>query len=140
MFRTISCIFFPQLTRFKVFSFHNVMRSYQLPDREYVRPGSLVLITTGAPQGTVLNPLVFTLYTSDSAYKSPLWHIKKNSGDTAVVGCVKEGDKKEYRKVISALTHWSRDNGLVLNAAKTKEMDVDFGNPRSQHLLVQIVG
>ncbi|KAI3374721.1 hypothetical protein L3Q82_021026 [Scortum barcoo] len=48
-----------------------------------------VVSSTGAPQGTVLAPLLFTLYTSDFCYNSELCHIhiqKKYADDTAIVG------------------------------------------------------
>ncbi|KAI3359287.1 hypothetical protein L3Q82_002808 [Scortum barcoo] len=45
-----------------------------------------VVSSTGAPQGTVLAPLLFTLYTSDFCYNSELCHIQKYADDTAIVG------------------------------------------------------
>ncbi|KAI3374495.1 hypothetical protein L3Q82_005977 [Scortum barcoo] len=43
-----------------------------------------VVSSTGAPQGTVLAPLLFTLYTSDFCYNSELCHIQKYADDTAI--------------------------------------------------------
>ena len=45
-----------------------------------------VLCSTGAPQGTVLSPVLFTLYTSDFTYNSESCHIQKFSDDSAIVG------------------------------------------------------
>ncbi|XP_078802582.1 uncharacterized protein LOC144991990 [Oryzias latipes] len=62
---------------------------------QFVRLQSCVSETltsnTGAPQGTVLSPFLFTTYTADFQYHSELCHLQKYSDDTAVVGCVKDG-------------------------------------------------
>ena len=44
---------------------------------------------TGAPQGTVLSPLFFTLYTSNFQVNSETCHLQKLSGDTAAVGFIR---------------------------------------------------
>ncbi|KAI3364496.1 hypothetical protein L3Q82_011282, partial [Scortum barcoo] len=58
-----------------------------------------VVSSTGAPQGTVLAPLLFTLYTSDFCYNSELCHIQKYADDTAIVGCIRDDREEEYRKL-----------------------------------------
>ncbi|KAI3375734.1 hypothetical protein L3Q82_004033 [Scortum barcoo] len=55
-----------------------------------------VVSSTGAPQGTVLAPLLFTLYTSDFCYNSELCHIQKYADDTAIVGCIRDDREEEY--------------------------------------------
>ncbi|KAI3351074.1 hypothetical protein L3Q82_005641 [Scortum barcoo] len=57
-----------------------------------------VVSSTGAPQGTVLAPLLFTLYTSDFCYNSELCHIQKYADDTAIVGCIRDDREEEYRR------------------------------------------
>ncbi|KAI3365706.1 hypothetical protein L3Q82_010151, partial [Scortum barcoo] len=51
----------------------------------------VVVSDTGAPQGTVLSPFLFTLYTTDFQYNSESCHLQKFSDDSAVVGCIREG-------------------------------------------------
>lgn len=52
--------------------------------------------STGAPQGTVLSPVLFTLYTSDFQYNSEFCHVQKFVDDTAIVGCIRSGQEDEY--------------------------------------------
>ena len=62
-----------------------------------------VVSSTGAPQGTVLSPVLFTLYTSDFQHNSGLCHVQKYSDDTAIVGCIKDGMEGEYRSLVEDL-------------------------------------
>ena len=108
-----------------------------LTDRpQYVRLGDcrsdIVVSSTGAPQGTVLSPVLFTLYTSDFQYNSESCHVQKFADDTPIVGCVRNGQEEEYRKLIQDFVEWCNSNHLRLNTTKTKEMVVDFRRPRPQ--------
>ncbi|KAK3565650.1 hypothetical protein QTP86_013463 [Hemibagrus guttatus] len=85
-----------------------------------------VVSNRGAPQGTVLSPFSFTLYTSDFQYKSESCHLQKFSGHTAVVGCIRDGQESEYRGLLDNFVDWCTRNDLLLNGMKTKDMVVDF--------------
>ena len=100
----------------------------------------VVSCSTGAPQGTVLSPFLFTLYTSDFRHNTTLCHIQKFSDDTAIVGCVSEGNDLEYREVISNFVSWCELNQLHLNTSKTKEMMIDFRRETSHFSPVNIQG
>ncbi|XP_055493496.1 uncharacterized protein LOC129698391 isoform X1 [Leucoraja erinacea] len=85
-----------------------------------------VVCNDGAPQGTVLAPFLFTLYTTDFNYKSDTCHVQKYSDDTAIMVCVRNGQEEEYRNFCA----WSEENCLILNTTKTKEMVVNFGRSK----------
>src|SRR4029434_10132780 len=45
-----------------------------------------------------------------------------------------------YRKEVNLLTTWCRDNNLLLNVSKTKEIVVDFRKSHSEHPPLTIDG
>ncbi|KAI4895084.1 hypothetical protein NFI96_026219 [Prochilodus magdalenae] len=101
---------------------------------QYVRlkdcTSETVVSSTGAPQGTVLSPFLFTLYTSDFKYNSETCHMQNFSDDTAIVACVRGGQEAEYRNLVEDFVAWCHKNNLLLNTSKTKEMVVDFRRAR----------
>ncbi|KAI3372211.1 hypothetical protein L3Q82_007046 [Scortum barcoo] len=98
-----------------------------------------VVSSTGAPQGTVLAPLLFTLYTSDFFYNLELCHIQKYADDTAIVGCIRDDREEEYRRLVGDFAAWCHTNHLQLNTSKTKELVIDFGRsrPRPRPVLLE---
>lgn len=84
-----------------------------------------LVTNTGAPQGCILSPLLFTLYTSDCRCLDNTCQLFKYADDTALVAkCI--NDDIMYRESVVAFTKWCSDNFLELNVKKTKEMCVDF--------------
>ncbi|TWW77998.1 putative RNA-directed DNA polymerase from transposon BS [Takifugu flavidus] len=111
---------------------------------QYVRlhdcESEVVVCSTGAPQGTVLSPFLFTLYTSDFSHNSDSCHLQKFSDDTAIVGRVSEGNELEYREVITNFVAWCELNHLRINTSKTKEVVIDFSRKAPHTAPVNIQG
>ncbi|KAK3574354.1 hypothetical protein QTP86_005145 [Hemibagrus guttatus] len=94
---------------------------------------SIITLSTGAPQGCVLSPLLFTLLTHNCAAMHSSNHIVKFADDTIVVGLISKNDRSAYRQEVQRLTVWCKANSLSLNVDKTKEMVVDFRRAQSDH-------
>jgi hypothetical protein len=75
----------------------------------------------GAPQGCVLSPLLYSLFTPDCTARHDSKTIIKLADDTTVVGLITDNDETAYREEVRDLTMWCKDNNLSLNVIKTKE-------------------
>ncbi|KAF7664428.1 hypothetical protein LDENG_00178610, partial [Lucifuga dentata] len=86
-----------------------------------------------APQGCVLFPLLFSLYTNDYTSSHPSVKLLKFADDTSVVGLIQDTDEYACRKEAEKLTTWCSQNNLELDTFKTVEMVVDFGKKLPQN-------
>ncbi len=84
-----------------------------------------ITLNLGAPQGCVLSPLLFFLYTHDCVSSHSSTSIVKFADDTVVLGLISNNDTA-YLDEVERLTSWCQDNCLSLNVSKTKELTVDF--------------
>ena len=95
-------------------------------------------INTGTPQGTVISPFIFTLYTNDCTSKNDKQKIIKFSDDTAVVDLTES--HQCFVDSVKEFSDWCEQNFLELNVGKTKEMVVDFKTNRTDVGELQING
>ena len=94
---------------------------------QYVRLNGLlssaIRTNTGAPQGTVLAPFLFTADCSSTDESRP---VAKFADDTELVGKISNNEDAIYHKQTENFVNWCHKNYLYLNVSKTKEMCTDF--------------
>ncbi len=84
-----------------------------------------ITLNIGAPQGCVLSPLLYSLYTHDCVSSHSSTSIIKFADDTVVLGLINNDDETAYLDEVERLTSWCQDNCLSLNVSKTKELIMD---------------
>lgn len=93
-----------------------------------------VVSNTGAPQGTVLSPFLFTLYTTDFRVLSPAEVVKRIS----LSWLHQQRAESEDRSVGGDFVSWCNQSHLHLNITKTKELVVDLRKTKTLVTLVSI--
>ena len=89
-----------------------------------INTSATLILNTGAPQGCVLSPLLYSLFTHDCMARhdsNTLIKFANYNNDTA------------YREEVRDLAVWCQNNNLSLNVTKTKEMIVDYRKRRTEH-------
>ncbi|KAI5621461.1 hypothetical protein C0J50_18870 [Silurus asotus] len=119
------------------FSLCNWIQDFLTGRPQSVRIGNSIYssttLSTGAPLGCVLSPLLFTLLTHDCVAMHSSNHTIMFADDTTVVGLISKNDKSAYREEVQRLTAWCGANSLSVNVDKTKERVVDFRRAQSDH-------
>jgi hypothetical protein len=85
-----------------------------------------IILNVGAPQGCVLSPVLFVLYTNGMKWNSRDTIVVKYADDTMIAGLIKNDDDSEYLACIDFVNSWCRANYLDINGSKTKEVIFDY--------------
>ena len=90
-------------------------------------------LNTGAPQGCVLSPLLYSLFTHNCVALHASNSIIKFVEDATVEGLITNNDETANGEEVRVLGVWCQENNLSLNISKTKEMIVDFRKQQREH-------
>jgi Reverse transcriptase (RNA-dependent DNA polymerase) len=89
---------------------------------------SFLPVTQGVPQGSILGPLLFSLFINDisSCIKFSNYHIYADDVQIYLSG--REGGIasviNQINSDLASVSHWSTENGLCLNSQKTQVMAI----------------
>ena len=101
---------------------------------------AMLIFNTGGPQGCVVSPLLYSLFTHDCTARFDSNTIIKFADDTTMIGLITDNDEAAYREEVRDLAVWCQDNNISLNVIKTKEMIVDYRKRRTEHIPILIDG
>ena len=100
----------------------------------------VITTNTGAPQGCVVSPVLFTIYTNDCSINTNSTKLIKFADDSTIQGLIQNDDEREYFDFIDVFTNWCDEHFLLLNVRKTKELEIYLRVKKEPLLPISIKG
>ena len=92
-------------------------------------------VKSGVPQGSILGPLLFTMYIEDIDEVLKSSNLLKFADDTKVWGRVNKKEDAVIQDDLNSLCEWSKRNGMPFNVDKCVVMHIGKKNLREKYFL-----
>lgn len=131
------------LEKLKFYGIHNtplrLLENYLSKNRfQYVNyhghHSSLLPLSIGVPQGSILGPLLFIIYMNDINHASKLFHFILYADDTSLLSTstlCKDISNIDVNQEFNKICSWLKENRLSLNIDKTKCMIFHHPNKKN---------
>ena len=94
-------------------------------------------LSLGVPQGSILGPLLFTIYLNDIQSASTFFNYIQYADDTSLLNSIQNLDSTTINTELGKVHKWLSDNMLSLNIKKTKFML--FHNKQKKILTIPMI-
>ena len=82
--------------------------------------------------------MLYSIFTFDCTANDERTAMIKFADDTTICGFIKNNDETAYREQINTTVQWCKNNNLLLNVTKTKELIIDFRVKKNEKMPLTI--